>query len=152
MKKQTSHDGAGADSHALGHQGEAEASRYLSGKGFKTIERNYREQGGPRKGEIDLIVFSKSLNLLVFIEVKTRSGNPWIRPAAAVNARKQRLIARTGMDYLRKRKYPKVSIRFDIIEIWRFKKESVWTGRSRDVFQIQHLEGAFGLPQGMYYG
>lgn len=151
MKNQTSHV-TGADSHALGHQGETEASRYLRSKGFQTVERNYREQSGPKKGEIDLIVFSKCQKLLVFIEVKTRSGNPWIRPAAAVNSRKQKLIIRTGMDYLRARNHPRVSIRFDIIEIWRTRKESLWLKRSQDVFQIRHIEGAFGLPQGMYYG
>ncbi len=54
---------------------------------------------------------------LVFVEVKTRSSEDWTRPAAAVDARKRRLLSQTALDYLRLLKNPPVKIRFDIVEV-----------------------------------
>ena len=47
--------------------GEEIASKYLSRKGYKIIERNFRKG----YGEIDIIATHK--NVLVFVEVKTRT-------------------------------------------------------------------------------
>lgn len=136
----------------LGLEGENAASIFLKKKGFRIVDRNYREQSGARKGEIDLVVYSKSLKLLSFVEVKTRTGDPWIRPAAAVNSQKRKLLIRTSMDYLRCRNFPKVSIRFDIIEVWKVGERSGGLRRQQSAFRIRHIEGAFHLPEGMIYG
>lgn len=136
----------------LGLEGETAACFFLEKKGFSIVDRNYREQSGAKKGEIDLVAFSKSLNLLSFVEVKTRTGDPWIRPAAAVNLRKRKTLIRTGMDYLRSRNFPKVSIRFDIVEVWKFEVRSGILKRRKSKFRIRHIEGAFQLPGGMMYG
>ncbi len=151
MKHQVSSD-KGLESQALGLKGELEASRFLQKRGYRILDRNYREQSGARKGELDLVAYSKSLQLLCFVEVKTRTGDSWIRPAAAVNLKKRKMLIRTSMDYLRWRKFPRVSVRFDIIEVWKTEKHSRIFRRSRNVFRIQHIEGAFQLPEGMMYG
>lgn len=82
-----------------------------------------------RHGEIDLIfrahgdaasgnIFtSNGTDCLVFVEVKTRSSEEWTRPAAAVDARKRRLLSLTAEDYLRKLDDRRVKWRFDVVEV-----------------------------------
>jgi Holliday junction resolvase-like predicted endonuclease len=59
----------------------------------------------------------RDANVLVFVEVKTRSSEVWVRPAQAVDTRKQRLLTQTALDYLRLLKFPSVPVRFDIVEV-----------------------------------
>ena len=92
---------------------------------MKFLVANYR---GPR-GEIDLIFRARDdvssgkffrgneLDCLVFVEVKTRSSEEWTRPAAAVDARKRRLLSLTAEDYLRKLDDRRVKWRFDVVEV-----------------------------------
>src|SRR3989344_2731274 len=49
-----------------GKLGEDLASRYLMGKGYRIIERNYRQPWG----ELDIVAYSET-GVLVFVEVKT---------------------------------------------------------------------------------
>jgi len=60
----------------IGKIGENKAREYLKNKGYRIIDRNYRE----KFGEIDIIAVSRDLTL-VFIEVKTidKSGKSAIR-------------------------------------------------------------------------
>ena len=53
----------------LGQEGEEIAARFLRKKGYKLVERNYR----CKTGEVDLIVLDRKV--MVFVEVKTRSGS-----------------------------------------------------------------------------
>lgn len=87
-----------------------------------------------RRGEIDLIF--RDADCLVFVEVKTRSSEAWTRPAAAVNARKRRLITQTAFDYLRLLEEPRVKIRFDIVEVL------LEAGRVR---LVRHLPNTFNV-------
>ena len=73
---------------------------------------------------------------LVFVEVKTRSNEVWIRPARAVDQRKQRLLTQTALDYLRMLKHPDVNVRFDIVEVL------LSDGRVREV---RHLPNTFRM-------
>ncbi|MFA5173205.1 MAG: YraN family protein [Candidatus Paceibacterota bacterium] len=50
----------------IGRKGEEIACGYLLKKGYKLVERNYRE----KYGEIDIIAINKA-KILVFVEVKT---------------------------------------------------------------------------------
>ena len=49
-----------------GKLGEDLACRYLKGKGYRIIERNYRQPWG----ELDIVAYSRD-GVLVFVEVKT---------------------------------------------------------------------------------
>ena len=80
---------------------------------------------------------------LVFVEVKTRSSEDWTRPAAAVNARKRRLLSQTALDYLRLLKNPPVKIRFDIVEV-------LLEGDA--VREVRHLPNTFALERPYRYG
>jgi putative endonuclease len=78
--------------------------------GLKFLTANFRG-----RGETDLVF--RDGETLVFVEVKTRSNEVWIRPARAVDSRKQRLLTQTALDYLRMLKHPDVNVRFDIVEV-----------------------------------
>src|SRR5437867_9752810 len=94
-----------------GELGERAAKKHLKKLGLKFLTANFRSE----RGEIDLVF--RDDDCLVFVEVKARSSEEWTRPAAAVDARKKRLISQTALDYLRLLKNPEVKIRFDIVEV-----------------------------------
>src|SRR5262245_12514867 len=94
-----------------GRIGEEAARRHLQRAGLKFLAANFRST----RGEIDLVF--RDRDCLVFVEVKTRSSEAWTRPAAAVNARKRKLLSATALDYLRLVKNPQVRVRFDVVEV-----------------------------------
>ena len=94
-----------------GRMGERAARRYLRKAGLKFLYANFRGE----QGEIDLIFRDKEI--LVFVEVKTRSSETWRRPAAAVNRDKQRRIVATARDYLRLLERSDIPVRYDIVEV-----------------------------------
>jgi len=120
-----------------GETGELAAKRHLQKLGLKFLTANFRST----RGEIDLVFREK--DCLVFIEVKTRSSEDWRRPAAAVDARKKRLLSQTGLDYLKLLKNPPVKFRFDIVEVL------LADGAVRE---IRHLPNTFTLSKPYRYG
>ena len=120
-----------------GELGESAAKKFLQTHGLKFLTANYRSL----RGEIDLVF--RDADCLVFIEVKTRSSEEWTRPAAAVNARKRKLLSQTALDYLRLLKNPEVKIRFDIVEVLL---------REGAVHEVRHLPNTFSLSQPYRYG
>ena len=120
-----------------GRIGERAARRHLRKKGLKFLSANFKS----RRGEIDLIF--RDADCLVFVEVKTRSSEAWTRPAAAVNARKRKLITQTAFDYLRLLEEPRVKIRFDIVEVL------LEAGRVR---LVRHLPNTFNVSSPYRYG
>ena len=111
-----------------GRLGEDAARRDLVRRGMKFLLANFRS----RHGEIDLIL--RDDDCLVFVEVKTRSSEDWTRPAAAVDARKRRLLSLTAEDYLRQLENRRVKSRFDVVEVL------LGAGEVRE---IRHLVNAF---------
>jgi len=120
-----------------GALGERAARAHLKKLGLKFLTANFRSA----RGEIDLIF--RDHDCLVFVEVKTRSSESWVRPAAAVNARKRRLLSQCGLDYLKRLKEPQVKIRFDIVEVL------LADGTVREV---RHLPNTFHLSPPYRYG
>jgi putative endonuclease len=120
-----------------GRLGEAAARRHLRRQGLKFLTANFRSA----HGEIDLIF--RDADCLVFVEVKTRSSEDWVRPAVAVDKRKRRLISRTAMDYLKLLDHPAIRIRFDVVEVL------LADGAVRDV---RHLPNTFSLTRPYRYG
>jgi putative endonuclease len=120
-----------------GQLGEVAAKRHLQRRGLKFLTANFRSD----RGEIDLVF--RDRDCLVFVEVKTRSSEDWVRPAAAVDARKRRLLSQTALDYLRRIKNPQVKIRFDIVEVLL---------ANGDVREVRHLPNTFTLSKPYRYG
>jgi putative endonuclease len=117
--------------------GERAAKKHLRQLGLKYLTANFRSE----RGEIDLVF--RHDDCLVFVEVKTRSSEDWVRPAAAVNARKRRLLSQCALDYLRLLKNPQVKIRFDIVEVL------LADGAVREV---RHLPNTFEMEKPYRYG
>jgi putative endonuclease len=113
----------------LGKEGERIAERFLKTKGYKLVERNYRCAAG----ELDLIVLDQ--RVIVFVEVKTRTGMGYGTALEAVEARKQRKMIYAAQFFLNAKKLTQREARFDVIGI-------SWPGTEP---QVEHIENAFEL-------
>jgi putative endonuclease len=85
-----------------------------------------------RRDELDLV--ARRDDTLAFVEVKTRRGEGFGRPAAAVNRRKRHSLCRGAAAYLRRAGHPALFYRFDVIEV---------VGRPGATPVIRHIEDAF---------
>lgn len=113
----------------LGKDGEEQAVRYLSEKGYCILERNWRSG----RHEIDII--AKDGDVYVFVEVKTRRDTEFGKPEDAVSNQKIRSIVTATDNYLRQFAIDN-PVRFDVVSI-------ISDGRQ---FKIQHHEEAFYPP------
>lgn len=120
-----------------GQLGEKAARKHLKRQGLKFLTANFRSD----RGEIDLVF--RDGDCLVFVEVKTRSSEDWTRPAAAVDARKRRLLSQTALDYLRLLKDRQVKIRFDIVEVLL---------ADGNVREVRHLPNTFQMTRPYRHG
>src|SRR5262249_10654719 len=120
-----------------GELGEHAAKKRLKHQGLKFLTANFRS----KRGEIDLIFREK--DCLVFVEVKTRSSEEWVRPAKAVDPERRERLSRAALDYLRLLKNPQVKIRFDIVEVLLNKGV---------VREVRHLTNTFELARPLRYG
>lgn len=114
-----------------GRMGEEAARAHLQAIGLKFIAANFRDARAGR-GEIDLIF--RDADCLAFVEVKTRSREDWVRPAAAVDRGKRRLMSATAVAYLRQLKTRDVRWRFDIVEVLL---------QDGEIREVRHLPNAF---------
>jgi len=111
----------------LGRWGETTAESFLVEKGFKIIAKNYRNW----QSEIDLIVTKD--DMLVFVEVKTRTGTAFGMPEEFVNATKAKLVMRAAEQYIFDIDWEH-DVRFDIVSILILPDGST---------AIRHIEDAF---------
>ncbi|MGA9678385.1 MAG: YraN family protein, partial [Mycobacterium sp.] len=74
----------------LGTMGEALAVDHLTRMGLRILHRNWR----CRYGELDVIASDEATRTVVFVEVKTRTGDGYGGLAHAVTPRKVRRIQR----------------------------------------------------------
>jgi putative endonuclease len=95
-----------------GARGEALACRFLRGYGYKILYRNFKDRRG---GEIDIVC--RDGDTLVFVEVKTRSGEEFGRPIEAVDRQKQMRVSKGGLAWLRLLDNPDIVFRFDVVEV-----------------------------------
>lgn len=114
---------------ALGAAGEAAAAAWLETRGLRVLARNVRS----RAGEIDLV--AREGDLVVFVEVKSRTGAAFGHPAEAIVAHKQRRIARLALAYLRAHRLEGCAVRFDAV--------AVQLSRDGEVLEIEHIPDAF---------
>ena len=94
-----------------GRAGEDTACRYLAGKGYTILDRNYTV----RYGELDII--ARRADTVVFIEVKTRHSASYARACEAVSKSKQRKLIAAASIWLAESGYDG-DTRFDVIEVY----------------------------------
>jgi putative endonuclease len=111
----------------LGTKGEQIAQNFLQNKGYTILHTNYRI----KHKEVDIIC--KYNDILVFIEIKTRSNTLFGFPEEAITKSKIRYLKACAEEYLVKyNNFHK--LRFDVISI---------IYRTDDDFDIMHFEDAF---------
>jgi putative endonuclease len=115
------------DAHALGQAGEAAAADFYRQAGYEVLAQGYRHG----RAEVDLVV-RQGAALLVFVEVKTRSGAQYGPPETFVSNRKKELF-RLAATHLQEELDWRGDIRFDILAITQL----------RSGFRLEVFEDAF---------
>ena len=115
-----------AEHNELGKLGEELQVEFLQKNSYTILETNWTFQ----KAEIDII--AQKDNVLVIVEVKTRSSIDFGLPQDFVKPKKVQLLVKAVNEYVIARDLD-VEIRFDIIAINKEGKE----------FSISHIEDAF---------
>ena len=111
----------------LGRKGEALAKAHLEANGYEVIDENWVFG----KAEVDLIAYKD--RVIIFTEVKTRTGNGFGEPEDFVDARKQKLLVQAADEYIYLMNH-QGDVRFDII--------SVLFDRNSN-YKLKHIEDAF---------
>ena len=114
----------------LGKWGEDVAMHYLVDRGYRLVERNWRQ--GHR--DLDLVMLHD--NTLVFVEVRTRSNDLFMQPEQTIDSRKMLSVARAANAYIKLHRIS-LNLRFDIIAI---------TGSPSSGFTVNHIADAFYPP------
>ena len=114
----------------LGAAGEAEAEKTLVGAGFTILARRFR----CRAGEIDLVALDG--RVVVFVEVKTRRGTGYGRPAEAVTARKRDHMVRAARVFLAGLGPSPPPCRFDVVEVLPAEDGTLAARHIRDAFRL----------------
>jgi putative endonuclease len=97
---------------ARGRAGEDAALGVYERRGFALVARNWR----CHLGELDLVIVRR--DLLVFCEVKTRSGRAFGGGYEAVTWSKRRRIRNLADAYLERSGFEQARVRFDVASVW----------------------------------
>ncbi len=111
----------------LGRHGEQLAKTHLETLGYEILDENWTHG----KAEVDLVAYKDGT--IIFVEVKTRTGNWFGEPEDFVDNRKQKLLALAADEYIYLMNH-QGEARFDIIAIL-FDKEQQ--------HNLKHIEDAF---------
>jgi putative endonuclease len=96
---------------AVGRRAEDLAASLLDSRGYRIIERNWRRP----EGELDLVADARGV--LVFVEVRSRTGEDRGHPLETVNARKRARVVRAARLYLEAAQPTATTFRFDVVGI-----------------------------------
>ena len=116
-----------------GSTGEQVAAEHLQQAGYTILARNWRN----RWGEIDIIARITNTELritqsiVVFVEVKTKTGHRYGEPWEMVNSWKIGQVKRMGELWCLEHDY-QGRVRFDVV--------GVWLDESGDVERVEHWE------------
>ena len=103
----------------IGSIGENLATKYLESLGYHILDRNFKA----KQGEIDIIAVDR--NVLIFVEVKTRTNGAYGRPIDAINKVKQKHIKETTKFYIYKNNLQDYYVRVDAIEVYDTGKKAI---------------------------
>jgi putative endonuclease len=95
-----------------GRAGEDAAQRVYERRGYVVVARNWR----CAIGELDLVLLRRGL--LVFCEVKTRSGPAFGAGYEAVSWSKRRKIRSLAEVYIQQHGFAHAEVRFDVASVW----------------------------------
>lgn len=116
-----------AEHNDLGREAEELAKEWLVAKGYEFVEANFRH----KHAEIDLIFIYRGI--MVFVEVKFRSGTGYGYAEEFVDYKKRQLLVRAADHYIHLKDWHR-DIRFDIVGVYRDR---------RGIVGFKHFEDAF---------
>ncbi len=116
-----------AEHNNLGRKGEELAKQHLEAAGYEILDENWRFG----KAEVDLIAYLDKT--IIFVEVKTRTGNAFGEPEDFVDQAKKVLLASAADEFIELMDF-KGEARFDII--------AILFGRQGN-YRLNHIEDAF---------
>lgn len=134
----------------IGGRGEQAAAGYLTERGYRLLDRNWRSGDPEQRGELDLVL--RRRGVLVVCEVKTRTGDRLAHPAEAVTAEKEARLRRLAIVWLREQArrparragswagrrpspFVPVAVRIDVVAVRLGPREPF------PILSIEHLEG-----------
>jgi putative endonuclease len=98
----------------FGTRSERAAACFLKRLGYRILFHNYR----CARGEIDLVALDG--RCVVFVEVRSTGGADVTRPAASVDAAKQRRLTDLALHFLQEHRLLQQPARFDVLALsWR---------------------------------
>ena len=101
------------DRRQIGQNAENIAAEFLASQGVTVLIRNYRR----RLGELDLVACQG--DVLLIIEVRTRTSERYGGAAASIGFHKRRRIIRAAQQLLQQRKdLARLRARFDVVVVW----------------------------------
>lgn len=95
----------------IGRWGESIAESYLTERGLELVVRNFRSASG----EIDLVM--RTVEGVVFVEVKTRTSDTYGMPEAALTETKRAHLLAVAEDYLQSLIAPVSNWRVDVVAV-----------------------------------
>lgn len=113
----------------FGTRSERAAARHLRRLGYRVVARNY----ACALGELDLVAVDGTC--LVFVEVRSTADRDVARPAASVDAAKQRRLTDLALHFLAKHHLLDRPARFDVLAL-------SWPDGAREP-RIEHYQNAF---------
>lgn len=118
----------------LGDLGEEAAVKYLKGKGYTILDRNFQNAAGRRLGELDIVAQDGTNDELVFVEVKTRELEKYAAtpPEENITPAKLRRLEKIAQAYLRQKNLEDLAYRFDAV--------SVWLDPAKKTARVKHIE------------
>lgn len=117
------------DKITLGRSGEEVAVNYLQIKGLSIEQRNFR----CRLGELDIV--ARDGPFLVFIEVRTVTGNSFGTAQESIDKKKVHKIRLIATYYLQSRNIKNTPLRFDVI--------AVTMDTDKTIKKLDHIINAF---------
>ena len=121
------------DTAIAGRWGEDLAAGHLRSRGLTITGVRVRVD---RRNEIDVI--AQDGVEIMFVEVKTRRGVRYGRPAEAVDSRKRHVLSRAAVRYLKQHRLLQRCFRFDVVEV---------VGSPGGDVEIRHIRNAFPLDR-----
>ena len=113
----------------FGELGERIAERWLKRQGWRPLYRRFKS--GRR--DVDLVM--ERNGVVAFVEVKTRRGDEFGGPLAAVGWRKQRELSRSALVWVARHGREGEEYRFDVVGVL----------VKGDAVRVRHVQNAFAL-------
>src|SRR5687767_8941539 len=114
---------------SLGKRGEELACAELEKRGYLIVDRRFRT----RCGELDIV--ARDGNILVFVEVKARTGSRFGSPFDSITWQKRQRLSAMAEAYLFVKRLAGVGCRFDVVSIL----------ESQTGHTVELVKGAFDL-------